>query len=162
MAAGALWSHEAVAEPQAPPAQTMLEHLGGLDKLRELIDHFHHAVLADDLLGEMFANGKRAHAAHLLVFLEEVMGGRPRYTALHKGVEGLFDAHANLCISEPQRRRFVALMMASADAVGLPEDERFRSALHRRIDDGSRFSMMFSQPGVQPLSPWPEVGTYEW
>lgn len=140
----------------------MLEHLGSRERLRELVEHFHHSVLADDLLGEMFARGKPKHAAHLAAFLEEVMGGRKGYTARHNGVEGLFDAHENLQIKDEQRRRFVTLMLASADAVGLPDDDRFRSAFAARIEQGSMFSMTLSQPGAQRLSPWPPVGRWDW
>lgn len=142
--------------------KTMLEHIGGRERLKAFVDHFHHSVLADDLLGALFARGKPTHSAHLLAFFEEVMGGRQVYTQRHNGVEGLFDAHANLSITDAQRRRFVALMLEAADAVGLPDDERFRSAFARRIEAGSMFSMTLSQPGAERLWPWPPVGTYDW
>lgn len=141
---------------------TMLEHLGGRERLRAFVEHFHHAALADDLLGEMFARGAATHSAHLLAFFEEVMGGRKVYTQRHNGVEGLFDAHAGLAITDAQRRRFVTLMVEAADAAGLPNDERFRSALAARIEAGSMFSMTLSQPGAERLWPWPPVGTYDW
>ena len=142
--------------------KTMLEHIGGRERLKAFVDHFHHSVLADALLGALFARGKPTHSAHLLAFFEEVMGGRQVYTQRHNGVEGLFDAHANLSITDAQRRRFVALMLEAADAVGLPDDERFRSAFARRIEAGSMFSMTLSQPGAERLWPWPPVGTYDW
>lgn len=142
--------------------ETMFEHLGGREGLLRFVNHFHHAVLADDLLGEMFARGRPTHAAHLAAFFEEVMGGRQGYTEHHNGVEGLFDAHEGLAITEPQRRRFVALMLASADAVGLPDDHRFRDALRTRVEAGSMFSLTLSQPGARRLSPWPPVGRFDW
>lgn len=142
--------------------KTMLEHLGGPDAVARLVAHYHRAVLADDLLGEMFARGKPSHAAHLAAFLEEVMGGRKRYTERHRGVEGLFDAHAGLLISDEQRRRFVTLLLSSVDALGLANDPRLRSALAARIEQGSMFSMTLSQPGAQRLDPWPPVGTWDW
>jgi hemoglobin len=142
--------------------ETMLEHLGGRARLKAFVEHFHHAVMADELLGEMFGKARPTHAARLTAFLEEVMGGRKLYTQRHHGVEGLFDAHANLAITDAQRRRFVELMIEAADAVELPADERFRSALVRRIEAGSMFSMTLSQPGAERLWPWPAVGTYDW
>lgn len=145
-----------------PSGETMLEHLGGRQLLKEFVDYFHHSVMADDLLHDLFARGKSTHAAHLTTFFEEVMGGRQGYTEHHNGVEGLFDAHAGLAITDEQRRRFVTLMLAAADAVGLPDDDRFRSALAYRIEAGSMFSMTLSQPGVARLSPWPPVGTFDW
>lgn len=149
-------------EERNPRHITMLEHLGGRERLRDFVEHFHHAALADDLLGRMFASGDSSHAAHLLVFFEEVMGGPKIYSNKHNGVEALFDAHAGLAITEAQRRRFVSLMMEAADAVGLPNDERFRSALVARIEAGSMASMTLSQPGAKRLTPWPPVGTYDW
>lgn len=149
-------------EQRVRDGTTMLEHLGGRERLREFVDHFHHMVLADDLLGGMFARARPTHAAHLLDFFEEVMGGRMLYTEHHNGVEGLFDAHANLAITEDQRRRFVALMLRAADEVGLPDDERFRSALAARIEAGSMASKTLSRPGAERLSPWPPVGRYDW
>lgn len=143
-------------------SQSMLEHLGGLPKLRQLVRRFHELLLADDLVGDMFAAGKPTHSAHLAVFFEEVMGGRTAYTDHLGGVGGLYDAHRDLEISEQQRQRFVSLMMVAADEVGLPTDERFRSGFRQRIEDGSGFSKMFSQPGAQPMDPWPPVGTFDW
>lgn len=145
-----------------PGGVTMLEHIGGRERLEAFVAHFHHSLLEDELLGEMFARARPTHAAHLVAFFEEVMGGPRRYTQRHNGVEGLFDAHANLSISDAQRRRFVALMLAAADAAGLPADDRFRAALARRIEAGSMFSMTLSQPGAARLWPWPPVGTYDW
>lgn len=142
--------------------RTMLEHLGGADAVSRLVEHFHRAALADDLLGEMFARAKPTHTAHLAVFLEEIMGGPKNYSECHNGVEGLFDAHAGLCITDEQRRRFVSLLLTSVDAIGLPDDERVRAALTARIEQGSMFSMRLSQPGARRLDPWPPVGTWDW
>jgi hemoglobin len=144
------------------PGPTILEHIGGRERLVQFVDHFHHSVMADELLNPLFSKGKPTHAAHLKAFLEEVLGGRKIYTQRHNGVEGLFDAHANLSITDAQRRRFVELMLAAADAVGLPNDERFRSAFAKQIEAGSMVSMSLSQPGAERLWPWPPVGTYDW
>lgn len=141
---------------------TMLEHLGGRERLKEFVERFHHNVLSDDLLGEMFGKARPTHSAHLTSFLEEVMGGRQGYTRRHNGVEGLFDAHENLCIREEQRARFVELFMQSADEVQLPSDDRFRDGLRDRVEAGSGFSKILSQPGAQRYDPWPPVGVYAW
>ncbi len=142
--------------------KTMLEHAGGRNKVKQFVDHFHESALADDLLGEMFRAGRPTHSAHLTSFLEEIMGGRKGYTDHHNGVKGLFDAHAGLGITEPQRVRFVELLMAAADAVGLPSDERFRAALRARVEQGSTFSAVLSREDASPLQPWPPVGSWDW
>ncbi|MFE3544343.1 hypothetical protein ACFXK0_15375 [Nocardia sp. NPDC059177] len=142
--------------------KTMLEHAGGPVKIRELSELFHTAVLEDDLLHDMFARGSRHHAVHLAHFLEEIMGGRQRYTDLHDGVAGLFEAHRDLRITEDQRRRFVEIMISVLDIVDFPRDSRLRAGFSARLEQGSHFSKNLSQVGAEPLDPWPPVGTWDW
>jgi hemoglobin len=141
---------------------TMLEHVGGAPKVRELTELFHARVLEDELLHELFARGSRHHATHLAHFLEEIMGGQRLYTDLHDGVRGLFGAHQNLSITEEQRQRFVEILVDTLDLVEFPDDERFRASFAARVEQGSHFSKNLSQPGVAPLDPWPPVGTWDW
>jgi hemoglobin len=142
--------------------RTMLEHVGGADKVRELAEIFHARVLEDDFLHDMFARGSRAHALHLSHFLEEIMGGRQLYTDLHDGLRGMFEAHRDLEISEEQRQRFVEILVDTLDLADMPEDPRFRDGFAARVEQGSQFSKNLSQPGVSPLDPWPPVGTWDW
>ncbi|MFI9407009.1 hypothetical protein [Nocardia sp. NPDC052316] len=142
--------------------RTMLEHIGGPAKVRELAELFHAAVLDDDLLHDMFARGSRNHALHLSHFLEEIMGGRRLYTDLHDGVRGLFEAHKNLHITEDQRRRFIEILLSLLDLTDFPGDDRFRTGFSARVEQGSHFSKNLSQPGAEPLDPWPPVGTWDW
>ncbi len=142
--------------------RTMLEHVGGAAKVRELAEIFHARVLEDDLLHDLFARGSRHHAAHLAHFLEEIMGGRRLYTDLHDGVRGLFEAHRGLAITEEQRQRFVEILVSTLDFVEFPDDERFREGFAARVEQGSHFSKNLSQSDVKPLNPWPPVGTWDW
>ena len=143
--------------------KTMLEHVGGVGKVRELAELFHAQVLEDELLHDLFVkSGSHTHAAHLTHFLEEIMGGRMMYTNLHDGVRGLFEAHRGLSISEEQRARFVQIMVATLDLVEMPDDSRFREGFSARVEQGSHFSKNLSQPGTEPFPSWPPVGTWDW
>jgi hemoglobin len=54
----------------------------------------------------------------------------------------------------------MTLLLDSANAVGLPDDPEFRSALVGYIDWGSRLAVINSQPGeaVASASPMPRWG----
>lgn len=143
--------------------KTMIEHVGGPVKVRELAKRFHERVLEDPILRGLFLkSGKSTHARHLAHFLEEIMGGEKKYTSLHDGVRGLFEAHRNLDITEEQRKRFVEIFVETLDLVHMPEDARFRRGFEARIEQGSHFSKDLSQRDVISPSQWPQVGTWDW
>ncbi|GLZ15914.1 globin [Actinomadura sp. NBRC 104425] len=142
----------------------MYEHVGGEQPLRNLAAHFHEAVLADELLGKLFLYGMSHHVDHLTAFLVEIMGGPSRYSDELGGFEAIFKAHQRLKISDAQRARFVELMMASADAVGLPADARFRKAFERQVARAAGLSARVSHGELDHLAaaPYPELGRWEW
>ena len=53
-------------------------------------------------------------------------------------------------LTEPQRRRWVELMLDAADRAGLPDDPEFRSAFVAYIEWGTRLALNNSQPGAKP------------
>src|SRR5260221_3517341 len=67
--------------------------------------------------------------------------------------------HFGKNISEPQRRRWVNLLLDAADEVGLPSDPEFRSALVAYLEWGSRLAVMNSQLPAEtvagPANPMP-------
>src|SRR5258707_5214081 len=64
-------------------------------------------------------------------------------------------------ISEPQRRRWVNLLLDTADEVGLPSDPEFRSALVAYLEWGSRLAVMNSKLPAEtvagPVNPLPPL-----
>ncbi|WP_051829799.1 MULTISPECIES: hypothetical protein [Streptomyces] len=141
---------------------TMYERIGGEPVVRELCELFHALVVADDLIGPMFAGSGESHVRNLAKFMGEMFGGPARYTEDRGGVGGLYDAHLRLGITEAQRERFVELLLVAAREAGLPDDAGFRERFARHIEAGSRFSAKFSQPEVAeaprpafpPMAPW--------
>lgn len=143
---------------------TMYEHAGGEDALRKVADRFHELVLEDALLGPLFSSGSAHHVDHLTAFFVEVMGGPSRYSDELGGFGAIFKAHRGLRITDERRDRFVELMVAAADEVGLPSDERFRDAFQRQVARAAGFSTRVSRGELDHLSraPYPEMGRWEW
>lgn len=68
--------------------------------------------------------------------------------------------HLNRHLSDPLRQRWVALLLETADDVGLPDDPEFRSAFVAYLEWGSRLAVINSQAGAEvvPDAPMPRWG----
>jgi truncated hemoglobin YjbI len=146
------------AEPQTtagtePP--TIYDWAGGAEAFVRLCDAFYRTVVADDLLAPLFAWMDPDHARHVAVWLAEVFGGPATYTDEHGGYPHMLGKHLGLAISEPQRRRWVNLMLDAADEAGLPADPEFRAAFAGYLEWGTRLAVLNSQPGAEPVGQAP-------
>jgi hemoglobin len=138
---------------------TLYEWLGGSDALNKLTTRFYQHVKADALLGEVFAHMGDHHPAHVAAFLGEVLGGPTAYSEAHGGHAHMIRQHLNRHLSQEQRRRWVALLLETADELGMPDDPEFRSALVGYLEWGSRLAVINSQSGAsveeeQPMPKW--------
>jgi truncated hemoglobin YjbI len=72
----------------------------------------------------------------------------------------MVERHLGRGITEPQRRRWVNLMMDAADEVGLPKDPEFRAAFASYLEWGTRLALHNSQPGANVVrsAPMPKWG----
>jgi hemoglobin len=142
---------------------TIYEHLGGHEALRHAVDLFYTSVLADPLLKPLFGEGQPDHVDHLTAFMAEVFGGPSRYTDELGGFDHIVATHRDLKIQEPQRQRFVELMIAAADKAGLPADDRFRAAWNSHAEFGSQVAMQNSQAETDDdLHPLREMPQWTW
>jgi hemoglobin len=68
--------------------------------------------------------------------------------------------HLNRNLSQEQRRRWVALLLDTADEIGVRDDPEFRSALVGYLEWGSRLAVINSQPGAaaDPAAEMPKWG----
>ena len=139
---------------------TLFDWAGGSDALRRLTEAFYTEVRRDDLLGPVFRGMDADHPAHVAAWLGEVFGGPPTYTEQRGGYAHMLSQHLGRAIAEPQRRRWVSLLMDAADTVGLPDDPEFRSALAAYVEWGTRLAVANSAPGAQPppAAPVPRWG----
>jgi truncated hemoglobin YjbI len=149
-----------VAGPGGAAPPSMYDWAGGTDAFIRLCDAFYRRVLADDLLAPLFTHMNAQHARYVALWLAEVFGGPATYTAEHGGYPNMVTHHIDMAITEPQRRRWVNLIMDAADEVELPADPEFRAAFTSYIEWGTRLAMQNSEPGANPTreAPVPHWG----
>ena len=148
---------------------TLYQWLGGFDPLLKLTTRFYEHVRADPLLAPVFEHMGDDHPAHVAAFLAEVLGGPAGYSARHGGHPHMIRQHLDRHLQQAQRARWVFLLLATADELGMPDDPEFRSSLVGYLEWGSRLAVINSQPGVivgvhapMPRWGWGEVkGPYQ-
>jgi hemoglobin len=124
---------------------SLYEWLGGAEVLKVLMVKFYQRVSADELLRPLFGEMPADHPQHVADFVGEVMGGSQEYTVSRGGHPTMLEHHFGRNISEAQRRRWVSLLLDSADEIGLRDDPEFRSALVAYLEWGSRLAVMNSK-----------------
>lgn len=129
---------------------TLFEWAGGAPALRRLTEVFYDRVRQDEVLAPVFAHMSPHHREHVADWLGEVFGGPAAYTAEHGGYPAMLAHHVGLAITETQRSRWAALIGASADEAGLPDDPEFRSAFVAYVEWGTRLAVANSAPGATP------------
>ncbi|SEG24481.1 Truncated hemoglobin YjbI [Thermomonospora echinospora] len=129
---------------------SLYEWAGGAEAFEGLTETFYAKVLADELIGPLFAHMDPGHPKYVAMWLSEVFGGPDRYTRERGGYHHMLIQHLGKAITEPQRRRWVSLLMDAADEVGLPSDPEFRAAFTGYIEWGTRLALANSQPNASP------------
>lgn len=139
---------------------SVYEWAGGAEAFRRLTDVFYAAVAEDAVLAPVFAKMSDQHQEHVALWLGEVFGGPSRYTDELGGYPAMLSHHLGLGLTEEQRSRWAAMIAASADPAGLPDDPEFRSAFVAYVEWGTRLALANSQPGAAPVpaAPVPRWG----
>jgi CDGSH-type Zn-finger protein/truncated hemoglobin YjbI len=143
-----------------PP--TLYEWIGGLEAIEKLTARFYEIILTqpDPVLEPVFRGMNPGHAKHVAAWLAETFGGPASYTSEHGGYHHMVHQHRDRGLTEQQRHRWVELLMATADEVGLASDPDFRSTFLAYLEWGSRIALLNSQPGVGIIehAPVPQWG----
>lgn len=117
---------------QRPRQQrTRFERLGGRDALVAIVETFYDRIEADPELRPVFPPNLRPGRDKQAAFLEQWMGGEPRYTQRY-GEPALRRRHRPFTITERGAERWLALLEASFEAHEVEE------ALTREIMDALR------------------------
>jgi hemoglobin len=140
---------------------TLYEWLGGAPALSTLFDRFYEKVSHDPVLAPVFAHMPPDHPQHVAAWLGEVFGGPPAYSTTYGDHHHMIGRHLGREITEEQRRRWVTMLLDTADEVGLPADAEFRASLVGYLEWGSRLAMMFSASTDAPPVPEP-MPTWDW
>lgn len=138
---------------------SLYEWVGGIDALNRLTTRFYEHVKKDSLLAPVFARMGAEHPGHVAAFLAEVLGGPSKYSEQHGGHPHMIRQHLNRHLKQEQRRRWVSLLLETADELNIPEDPEFRSALVGYLEWGSRLAVINSQLGATadqnaPMPKW--------
>lgn len=141
------------------PVPTLYDWLGGIDPLNRLTARFYEHVAQDAVLAPTFAHMDADHPAHVAAFFAEVLGGPANYSADHGGHPHMIRQHLDRHLTHDKRRRWMELLLATADELDLPDDPEFRSALVGYLEWGSRLAVINSQPGAvadehAPMPKW--------
>jgi len=134
---------------------TLYDWVGGSAALEALFQRFYEHVRADALLAPIFAAMDPQHHVHVAAFVAEVFGGPPAYSSEYGGHAAMIRKHLARHLSEAARKRWMALLLETADELGVPTDPEFRSALVGYLEWGSRLAVINSQPGVAEPSQSP-------
>ena len=139
---------------------SLYDWVGGAATLERLTDDFYARIRNDAELAPVFARMSDEHPRHVAQFIGEVFGGPAAYSSTRGGHPHMVSRHLGRQLTEHQRRRWLNLLLDSADAVGLPDDAEFRSAFVAYLEWGSRLAVQNSQPGVEPVldAPMPKWG----
>lgn len=141
---------------------TLYEWAGGKEALEQLTKVFYEKVFKDDLLLPIFKNMSGDHTKHVAHFIAEVFGGPKLYTEGNNGSHAKMIAHhLGKMLTEKMRKRWMELLLESADEIGMASDPEFRSALVGYIEWGSRLAVINSQANensIKESEPMPKWG----
>ena len=141
-------------------AVTIYEYAGGAGAFQRLVERFYARVRVDPLLAGLFACFTDEHARRVALWLGEVFGGPPLYTQEQGGHHDILVRHGGLAITEAQRERWAALMLATAREV-LPPEPKLQRRFAAYIEWGTRIAREASQPGFLPGEAG-EVPRWDW
>lgn len=145
---------------------TLYEWTGGKVAFDTLITKFYEKVVLDDLLKPIFTPMSKEHQSHVAHFIMEVFGGPKMYTESGGSHFGMVKKHFGKHLNERHRKRFVELLVETADEINVPDDPEFRSAFVGYLEWGTRLAVINSNEDEIAMNPdepmpkwgWGEVG----
>lgn len=142
---------------------TLYAWAGENNRLEQLTTLFYTKVRQDDLLEPVFRHMSPEHAEHVAHFIGEVFGGPKAYTNGDGGSHASMVAHhLGKNLDETKRRRWISLLLDSADEIGLPDDPEFRSAFVGYLEWGSRLAVLNSTTTDNPVLEGEPMPTWGW
>jgi hemoglobin len=143
------------------PTPTLFEWAGGMPVFERLTDLFYKKVLKDELLEPVFKHMSAEHQLHVAHFIAEVFGGPEQYSNGEGSHFKMIQKHLFKHLTEAHRKRWIALLLETADEINLPDDPEFRSAFIAYIEWGTRIAVINSNVDelmMNPEEPMPKWG----
>jgi hemoglobin len=141
---------------------SLYEWAGGMPVFEKLTDIFYAKVLKDPLLEPVFRHMSKQHQLHVAHFIAEVFGGPARYSAEEGSHYSMIRKHLGKHLTEAHRKRWVALLLESADEIQLPDDPEFRSAFVAYIEWGTRIAVINSNSDEVEMNPNEPMPKWNW
>lgn len=142
------------------PTPTLYEWAGGMPVFEQLTAIFYRKVLQDALLEPIFKHMSPQHQQHVAHFIAEVFGGPKAYTEAGGSHFTMIQKHFSKHLTEQHRKRWITLLLETADEIELPDDPEFRSAFVAYIEWGTRIAVLNSNadhinlPDHHPMPRW--------
>lgn len=142
---------------------TLYEWIGGIERIEALFKAFYERVQTDAILSPVFAQMPATHFSTVARFVAEVLGGDKLYSGDSTHSHATMVAkHLGRHLTEQQRKRWVELLLDTADQLNLPDDPEFRSALVGYLEWGSRIAVITSNAKENPVGPAAPMPTWGW
>ena len=145
---------------EKPGVPTLYEWAGGMQAFETLFDKFYDKVLADDLLEPVFKHMSAQHRLHVAHFVAEVLGGPKVYSEAEGSHFEMIKKHLQKYLTEQHRKRWMALLLETADELTMPADPEFRSAFLAYLEWGTRIAVINSN--TDNITESPDVPMPQW
>jgi hemoglobin len=139
---------------------TLYEWAGGMETFVTLFDRFYDKVLADEILEPVFKHMSAQHRLHVAHFVAEVLGGPKVYSESEGSHFEMIRKHLQKYLTEKHRKRWMELLLETADEMALPSDPEFRSAFMAYLEWGTRIAVINSN--LEDVSEDPDIPMPKW
>ncbi|HEY9194993.1 MAG TPA: group II truncated hemoglobin [Mucilaginibacter sp.] len=151
-----------MANTDTPVIPTLYEWAGGMDAFITLFNQFYDKVLADELLEPVFRHMSAEHRLHVAHFVAEVLGGPKTYSEQEGSHFIMISKHLQKYLTEAHRKRWMELLLQTADELLLPDDPEFRSAFLAYLEWGTRIAVINSKTDTVTESPDVPMPKWGW
>jgi len=141
---------------------SLYEWAGGMPVFVTLFDKFYDKVLADDILEPVFKHMSSQHRPHVAHFVAEVLGGPKVYSESEGSHFKMIQKHLSKHLTQEHRKRWMALLLETADELDLPGDPEFRSAFMAYLEWGTRIAVINSNTDEVNESPDMPMPSWGW
>ena len=141
---------------------SLFEWAGGMPAFERLFDQFYDKVLADDILEPVFKHMSPEHRLHVAHFVAEVLGGPKVYSESEGSHYKMIQKHLSKHLTQQHRKRWIELLLETADELNLPDDPEFRSAFMAYLEWGTRIAVISSNTDEVTESPDVPMPVWGW
>jgi len=147
-------------KPEKAPVPSLFEWAGGMPAFENLFNQFYDKVLNDPILEPVFRHMSPEHRQHVAHFVAEVLGGPKVYSQEEGSHFKMVSKHLSKHLTQEHRKRWMELLLETADELALPDDPEFRSAFVGYLEWGTRIAVMNSnqditnEPEDVPMPKW--------